>query len=223
MRLFKRLLAGGVAGAAAASLAACGSGGGAAAPTGTQISAAVKKAASVHITGDLAVKGSAETLNLAMLRDGDMNGVVTSGTEPPIMLTVIGKTAYILMSAGVLKGVVGTSASCAGVCGKYLPVSGSEESSLVSDISMTKLTDQLISNLSGLSEAGTTTVNGQKAIVLKDPDGSILDVAASGPPYPLKIVAKKGNTGGTVTFTQWNTVPVPTAPPASQQVNPAKL
>lgn len=224
---FKRLLAGGLAGGAMLALAACGasggSSGGSAAPTAAQISAAVKKASSVHITGDLALKGTPETLNLAMLRSGDMSGSVTSGSQPAITLVVTGKTAYVLMTAPVLKSVVGPSASCAGVCGKYLSVTGSQAASLISDISMTKLTGQIISNLGGLQQTGTATVNGQSAIVLKDPDGSVLDVAASGPPYPLRIAAKKGTTAGTIEFTQWNAVPAPTAPPASAQVNPAKL
>jgi hypothetical protein len=219
---FRRLVAGGLAGGAALALAACGAAG-PSGPTTAQITAAIQKATSVHISGSVTLKGTAESLNLAMLRTGDMSGTVTSGTEPPITLILTGKTAYVLLTAAVLKSVVGPSVSCNGVCGKYLAVTGSQASSLTSDISLTSLLKQFTSNLGGQTRAGTTTVNGQAAIVLKDPDGSTLDVAANGPPYPLKLIATSGGTSGTLVFSQWNSVPAPAAPAASDLVNPAKL
>ncbi len=66
-----------------------------------------------------------------------------------------------------------------------------------------------------LTKGQTTTIDGHKAIELKTKgklyNGSIY-VAATGTPYPLKIV-KHGHENATTTFTSWND-PITLTPPA---------
>jgi hypothetical protein len=56
-----------------------------------------------------------------------------------------------------------------------------------------------------LANDGETTYKGQEVVVIRDTsDGSKLYVAATGPPYPVAIVAGKTADTGTVTFDGWN-------------------
>src|ERR1035441_10021106 len=67
------------------------------------------------------------------------------------------------------------------------------------------------------------TIGGEQALVLAGSDGSTLDVAAHGNAYPLRAIAPKSAKAGEITFSQWNAVPVITAPPAGQVVNLSQL
>jgi hypothetical protein len=69
-----------------------------------------------------------------------------------------------------------------------------------------------------VTEAGSTTVSGQPAWLLKGANGTKVAVSSHGKPYPLQ--ASSGSTGHDVLkFSQWNAVPRPSAPPANQVVN----
>jgi hypothetical protein len=241
-----RRLAGAVAGGAVLALAACGASGGAggsgtsaasgtpsapasapagvSTPTGAEIAAAVRSATSVRISGSVVNNGTAESLNLAMFTNGDMSGSVVENHQAPVTLIVVNKVAYVLLTPAFLKAAVGPSASCNGQCGKYIKATGSEAASLTKDLSMTSLLGNFTGGLNGAKRIGTTTVNGQEAIEFRNPDGSILDIAASGPPYPLKASAgSKVDSAGTILFSEWNSVPPLTAPSASQLADPTKL
>jgi hypothetical protein len=84
--------------------------------------------------------------------------------------------------------------------------------------SFTSLTDlgQLIGNLGShgkLVKSGTTTIDGQAVIGVRDTtQGGTLYVATAGPPYPLAI-RKTGSSGGSVIFDRWNQTFSLSAPP----------
>jgi hypothetical protein len=233
---FERLLAGGMAGGAALALAACGASGttgasgtsgasGASTPTTTQVAAAIRNATSVRVTGRLTENGTPEALNLSMFTNGDLTGTLSANGQPPVSLIVVNKSVYVLVTAAFLKSAVGSAVSCDGLCGKYISVAGSQASSLTSGLSLTGLLKDF-SDLkrAGQSPVGTTTVDGQKAFVFKDTaDNATLDVAATGPAYPLRITGQAKSTAATIIFSDWNKVPTPTAPPASDIVDPSKL
>jgi hypothetical protein len=90
---------------------------------------------------------------------------------------------------------------------------------------MTTMTGMLVSRqLPAFTEVGTTKVAGQPAYVLRATDGSTLDASAAAPHYPLAASATGSPSGPgavhqIVTYSQWNSVPAPTAPPAGQVVN----
>jgi hypothetical protein len=243
---FRQLLAGAMAGGAVLALAACGGSGAsggsgtsgsagtsgpsapasaaASTPTGTEISGAVRSATSVRISGSVANKGIAESLNLAVFTNGNMAGSVAESHQVPLTLIVVNKVAYVLVTPAFLKASVGPSASCNGQCGKYIKETAHETASLTKDISMTALLGNFAGGLNGAKPIGTTTVNGQEAIEFRNPDGSIFDIAASGPPYPLRASAGSNrNSAGATLFSEWNSVPPLTAPSASQLADPTKL
>lgn len=243
---FRRLLAGGLAGGAALTLAACGavgpsgsSTGGSntggsstgassasasstAAPTGTQISTAVKTVTSVHISGTVDENNAPVTLNMGLLSNGDMSGTITTG-KTTVTIISVNNASYILVTPAFLKSAIGPAAGCDGLCGKYVKVSGGQQASLTQGIDLTSMT-KAFTTLRGVAAAGTTTFDGQKVFIYKDPqDSATVYVAATGPAYPLRIVGKDLGTTATLVFSDWNQVPVPVAPPASEQVNQAGL
>ncbi len=107
------------------------------------------------------------------------------------------------------------------MCGKYVELTSAQTSALAGDFTMRTLLGSLTGALPRLADAGTTTVNGQQARVLRASDGSTLDVAATGTPYPLRVIGKAHR--GRLDFSQWNSVPRPVAPPASQVINVSRL
>jgi hypothetical protein len=213
------VLAAGIAVAAAGCSAGTPAG-----PSAAQVKAAVRDASSVHIAGLVTQGGEAERLDAGFLRTGDWDGTIISGATPPVSLIVAGGRAYVLLTQAFLQSVAGKSARCNGVCGKYLPLTGSQAAGLTSDISMTRLTGPLIQDLAGLKRTGTGTVNGRAVIVMRGSDGTVIDVAAHGRPYPLRIAGGTASGGeGTLTLSQWDKVPAPAAPSAAELISPSSL
>jgi hypothetical protein len=235
VKSFKRLLPGAMAGAVLA-LAACGAGstgnaGASAAaspgtPTTAQIAATVRSATSVRvrIVASPVSNGTPESADLGLFANGNMSGTLSlDRSKPPVTIIEVSKVAYVLLTPAFLKNAAGSSAACNGQCGKYIKVTGAEAASLVKDESLNKFA-ALFSDLRGEKRIGVTTVNGEQAIVLKYSGNMIVDVVASGPPYPLKISGNAGaGSSGLFEFSEWNSVPALTPPSASDLVDPAKL
>jgi hypothetical protein len=225
------LIASGLAGAVAIALAACGpSTSTGAAPVQhrstsqlvTQMKAAVRDAASMHMSGQVTAPGHPTGLDLDLLRGGDLAGTITQNGVPLHLIGADGKV-YVKATPAFLRQVHAASAACSLICGKYVQLTSAEGSSLSGSLSMANLTSSLTNGLPRhLTQVGTTTVNGQQAVVLHGSDGSTLDVAAHGRPYPLRVIAPPGH-HETVQFTRWNAIATPSAPPASQVINLNKL
>jgi hypothetical protein len=226
------VLACAVAGSAAIALGGCGSSGtgGATAGTGADRSAAslisamktaVRDATSMHLAGQLPNGGRPVALDIGVLRAGALAGTITQGGVPLQLIGTRG-LVYVKATPAFLRELRAAAAVCAVMCGKYVQMSGSQGSELAASLSMTSLTRSLIAGLPRFTRAGTTTVRGQSAVVLRGADGSTLDVAASGKPYPLRVVAPPGR-GETVLFSHWDSVAAPAAPPASQVINLSQL
>jgi hypothetical protein len=87
-------------------------------------------------------------------------------------------------------------------------------------LSMTNIVSPLTSDqVSALAESGSTTVQGQPAWVLRAANGSVIDVSAGNQHYPLEAAGGE-SLRQVVVFSQWNKVPRPTLPPASQVLRP---
>jgi hypothetical protein len=130
---------------------------------------------------------------------------------------------YIKANSDFLKIARVPTTLCPKLCGKYMEAPASQAKTMTGDISMSKLFGDLLSSLPHFARAGSTTIAGQQALVLHGSDGSTLDVAANGAPYPLRAIAPKSAKAGEITFGEWNAVPAITAPPAGQVVNLSQL
>jgi hypothetical protein len=76
--------------------------------------------------------------------------------------------------------------------------------------------------LPAFTRAGTRTIHGRSAQVLHGSDGSTLALAATGHPLPVEVISPPGHRGR-VSFSEWNAVPDPVAPPARSVISLDKL
>jgi hypothetical protein len=199
---------------------------GTAAPDGTassiitRMKAAVRSASSMHMDGRLTDSGKPVGLNLSLLRSGGLNGTITQNSVP---LSLIGADDKIYVKATrAFLNELHASSVCSLMCGKWVQMSGSQADQLTGSLSMENLTKSLTTGLPSFKKTGMTTVGGQQAVELKSADGSTLDVAAQGKPYPLRVVAPSGSEGSVI-FSQWDKVPAPKPPPSSEVINIDKL
>jgi hypothetical protein len=219
-QLLAYLLAGGLA------LAGGGSGSSAAAPQSaatvvSQMKAAVGRASSVHVAGHLSDNGQPLGLDLGVIRGGQFTGTITENGIPLTIIDTGGK-AYIKATPAFLRELKTPAGVCPLMCGKYVETSGKQERSLASSLSMASLTRSLTGPLPAFADQGTASLHGVQALILRGADASVLKVAARGTPYPLEVLSPPSRPGS-VEFTQWNGVPVPAAPPASQVIEESQL
>jgi hypothetical protein len=208
--------------------AACGSGnsGASASPPPSktlvnEVKTALQHARSVHVTGTINDKGRRIGMNLSLTRAGGLSGQLsTNGAGFSVLST--GGSAYIKLTGAFLRYAHLPTAACSLMCGKYLKVPASEAGSLTGSLSMTSLLNDADKNPGNVHNAGTATVNGQRAWILKGSDGTTAYVAAQGTPYLLRLVPQHAKQGR-LDFTQWNNVTIPPPPPSDQVVDLSKL
>jgi hypothetical protein len=231
-----KVVTSGLAAAAAMALAACGSSGGSGSASSgggtsaaqrsaselvSQMKTAVRNASSMHLAGLVNASGKQSMLNLGLLRSGDFSGSITQNGVPLHLIGANGKY-YVKATPAFLRQLGESKSVCVLMCGKYVQISGAQGSRLSGSLSMANLTRALTSNLPQMTRAGTATVAGQQAIELRGADGSTVDVAASGPPYPLRVISPPSH-HERVLFSQWNQVRPPAPPKSSEVINLSKL
>jgi hypothetical protein len=225
-----RVLVAGLAGcAAAAVLAYCSSGSSAvisrpAAEPGLadlvrSMQSTVRGANSVRVGGHLTQNGTVLRVDLGLRRNGDITGVITQNGAQAQIVAVEGRI-YVQATPGFLQQVQASAGSCAAVCGKWIQLTLSEAERVTGELSMTSIIGPLTSGqMSMLTESGSTTVQGQPAWVLRAADGSTLDVSVGSQHYPLEATGG-GSSPQVVRYSQWNRVPPPATPAASQVLMP---
>jgi hypothetical protein len=176
---------------------------------------AVRGASSVRVGGQLTQNDTVLSVDLGLRRNGDMTGVIIQDGAPAQIVAVAGRI-YVQATLGFLQQVQAPGGSCAAVCGRWIQLTLAEAERVTGDLSMTNFVDPLTSGqISMLTENGSTTVQGQPAWVLRAADGSTLDVSAGSQHYPLEATGG-GSSPQVVRYSQWNRVPPPATPPASQ-------
>ena len=181
---------------------------------------ALSTAQSVKFQGTVSENSQAIHLNLGFTGSGAVSGSITgpiAGTHLALNVIVIGKTAYFLIDKQYFNSVFrqhGAPASaCATYCGKYLK----EPAKQLRNLRLPELTAHLFSSGTIFSGAVTTaTIDGQPAYRIRDNKGDYLFVTKAAPHRPIEVT-KPGN--GTVVFSEWNSVPPISAPPASKIVD----
>jgi hypothetical protein len=201
------------------------SGNGVASKTPAEILAASKSAAvgaaTVHVAGSILSEGKPISLDMELV---GKNGVGDNGGRGRLTLGGLGVKLIAIDKAVYVKGSDAFYTHFAGakaarlLHGKWLR--GSAEhgplASFASLADLDKVIDSTLQDHGPLSSAGTTTINGKKAVGVSDPasDGTLY-VATSGAPYPLEIVKSGSATGaGKIVFDRWNK-PVTLLPPAN--------
>ena len=165
---------------------------------------AASKAVSVHISGAIVSGGKPITLDMELLAGKGGKGKI-SQEGFTIKLIQTGGSVYINGSSAFYKHVSGAAAAQL-LQGKWLkaPANSGELASLAELTDLSKLVDTALSDHGTLAKGSTATIEGQKAIGLKDTSkGGTLYVATSGKPYPLEI-AKAGKESGKVILDRWD-------------------
>jgi hypothetical protein len=186
-----------------------------------EMSAAVKAASSVHVSGVVRQGGKTLSLNLGITRSGEFSGQVSENGAQFTVLTTRGHT-YMKLNAAFLRLAHLPYGLCSTFCGKYLKYPAAQSRKLFPDLNLASLTDSLARTPSRkVKYVGVVTTGGQLAWLLQDSRGNSMYVAARGKPYVLRGVGARGQ--GSVNLTQWDAVRIPGPPPASQTVSPRQL
>jgi len=181
--------------------------------------AALRSAQSVRISGGLVQSGKSLHLDVGFIRSGSLSGTLSgpfAGIQATFKLVIVGGKGYILLDKQFFNAISKTNnipaSACATICGKYIAVPATQ----FGDFSLNGLTHSVFKgNNKAAPGVTTTTINGQAAYRVTDGHGSYLYVAENGTHFPLEIT-KSGT--GTLVFSDWNSVPPVTAPPASQVI-----
>lgn len=181
---------------------------------------AIRSARSVHIFGQLTVGGRTVGLDIGVLASGQMSGTITERGFP-LRIIVTGGRAYVRATAAFLRELHAPAGVCGLICGRYVELSAARARQLAQGLSLASLTRSLTGPAPAISRAGTTTVDGRPADVLRTASGGTIDVATVGRAYPLAVASADHH--GALTFRQWDRVPAPAAPPKSQIVNLGNL
>jgi hypothetical protein len=182
--------------------------------TATQIAkasvAAMKKATSFHVNGQVKDQGT-EAFNLSLSKTGGGGSVSVNGAT--LQVVVAKGTLYIKADEKSWLKLTGSSATAELVANKWIKVPATNaDFKDFADLTITKdFTSQFLTGLGTVSLVpGTTTFHGHEAVVLTDPQGDKLYVAATGTPYILRIQAK--GAGGELTFSDFGDAPLPAVP-----------
>jgi hypothetical protein len=185
--------------------------------TPAQIIAAAKSASaaakSAHISGSIVSGGKPISLDMKLVSGkGGEGRIVLEGLS--IRLIEVGQAVYMNGSTAFYQHIAGSAAAQL-LQGKWLkvPANSSGFASLASLADLGKLIATTLAAHGKLLSAGTTTIDGQKAVGVTDSaKGGTLYVATTGIPFPLEVI-KHGADGGKIVFDEWNK-PVTLSAPA---------
>ncbi len=187
-----------------------------------QMSAALRAASSVHISGTIQQGGKTLGVNLGITRSGGISGQISDNGTVLTVLATHGH-GYLKVSAAFLRIAHLPASDCSLFCGKYLQYPAAQSHELFTRLNMASMTHSMTSPLTRRAKfLGAVTLAGQLAWLLQDPQGNSLYVAAHGKPYVLRVVAAPPRKDY-ADLTQWNAVPIPAPPPVSQIVRLTQL
>jgi hypothetical protein len=191
----------------------------------TQAVSDLKSASSFHMAGTVNQGGSIR-VDLTYSRGTGCKGTLGIGSKGSISLLVIGGTAWLKPDHAYWKSYAGSSASSviALIGGKYLKASTS--SSNVSGLAQLCNANSLASSFTSpkdIVKGGTSTINGQQALALKDPaKSSAMYVTDTTSPQILRVTSVRSGGSGRIDFTGYGNAVTLTPPPASKTINGAQ-
>lgn len=200
-------LAVGIIASASVLLAGCGgsSDNGEAKKTGPQVAsdaaAAIKSSGAFHVAGTMTEAGKASNVDL-QIQNNDVSGTITlDGAK--LNLIVLNGHAYIKGDSKFWTSNNVPAQTAALLNGRWVTAPPSSASEF-KDFSASGVADDLEHPTDGdfQNAVRKAKVDGKDVVVVTQKDGSELDVAAKGKPYPVRTVSK-GDQTGTLTFSGW--------------------
>lgn len=190
--------------------------------------AAAKAQSSVHVAGAGTSGGTAVGIDMSLVKGkGGSGSITTDGSKFQIVTTT--STLYFKADKAFWTKSGGSAlATLVGDRWVKVPIGNKDFADLASMGDFTSAVGSFLSSTGTPSKGATKTIDGQPALSLVDSDGSLLWIATTGDPLPLRIenTASKGaaaGSGGALVFSQWNAAPAPTVPAAADTVDLSKL
>jgi hypothetical protein len=200
------------------------------APAGTKtaaevvpaIKAAMRTASSVHVDGTV-TDGSEKVIINESINGSNATGLFHANGITTVLLVADGKV-YLQINPDYLKLANLPAAVCSTVCGKYVQIPASAFTQFTASTRLSHWTNAILSGMPSAAAGSTdlfkpATFQGQPVLRLRQAAQTV-DVARTGAPYPLFISSR---TYGSVTFSEWNSVPPVASPPPSQIVTQGSL
>jgi hypothetical protein len=185
----------------------------------------LKSASSFHMAGTVNQGGSIR-VDLTYSRGTGCKGTLGIGSKGSVSLLVIGGTAWLKPDHAYWTSYAGSSASSviALIGGKYLKAATSNSN--VSGLAQLCNANSLASSFTSpkdIVKGGTSTINGQQALALKDPaKSSAMYVTDTTIPQILRVTSIRSGSSGRIDFTRYGNAVTLTPPPASETINGAK-
>lgn len=177
------------------------------------VEAVVTSANSVHISGTAAGSSARASLDVSFYGPTDLWGTLSMAGKSYTVLVVGGKTYIKLTKFLVVTMEKLPMSACLQLCGKYVVGTGSQ----FAGFDLAVVLDSAFHSLPAAAHDTKALVSASydgRPVFQFTQSGVVFDVAASGVPYPVRVT---GN-GTDLTFSDWNSIPPPKAPPASQVV-----
>jgi type II secretory pathway pseudopilin PulG len=176
----------------------------------TSTRVALRGAKSVHLTGTVKSDGQPIRLDLT-LAGNDSKGTLTINNND-VQLIKIDQSVYIKGDPDFLKTYAkGNTAAVDALNGRWLKTATTSD---FDNFSIDGFANELKGGSGGAKvnpKVTQSTLNGKKVVVISQTDGSTLTIANTGPAYPLAL-SSKGDSGGQVTFSDYNAPASITAP-----------
>jgi hypothetical protein len=185
---------------------------------------AVQSAQSVRISGSGQDGTQKITFDMNFVGKNDMSGTFTENGAT-LTVEVVNGATYLKVNQDFLNLAKLPAALCSTVCGKYVELPAAESSQITGAISLSALTQHAFNAIPSSAANDTVdhfvpgTLNGQPVLTAHG-DGNTIDVASTGTPYPLLITTSSGDN---ITFSEWNSVPPLTPPPAAEIISLTSL
>jgi hypothetical protein len=188
-----------------------------------KVQAASDAAVSVHVAGSVAKGTQTTTIDVRLYGNSVAGNLGAYGTTFYV-LSVNGES-FVRLNAAFLRVENAPASVCAQICGKYVELPASSASQIIGLLSMQQLISEVFNsnNMSSAAASGcvfSPTTLGHLPVLQCRQGGYTVDVAADGEPY---LVYWSGPHGQHLTFSDWNAVTPPTAPPANEVVSLSDL
>ncbi|MET9271857.1 hypothetical protein [Kribbella sp. NPDC003557] len=180
--------------------------------------AAAKAAGSVRMKGSLSDDGDRIVLDIRLAKTGGQGTMSLNGDA--FSLIVLGKTAYLKISDKFWRAQITPKADADAVIalvgGRWIktPLTDKDLGELAAFASKPKFFDTLFEPTGTLRKTAPRTVDGVTAIGLRDTDGTLWVDTATGRPVRLESSSKDA-----LTFSEYDQVSTPKAPPAAQVID----
>lgn len=173
-------------------------------------------ATSVHVHGAVPMNGKKGALDLHIgthEAQGTMTGAA-KGSLVPIELVAAGGKLYI--KSPDLWRATGGPAMAQLIGDRWALMPNNQSASFKEFTSVSGLTASLLKPTGTVKRGKQSIIDGQPVIALKDSQGSIMYVATTGEPLPVRIAPppSKAKPGEYLDFTEWN-APLSITPPAN--------